>query len=449
MASEILGLFTSPEQYRAQQQQQDEQQALQYVGMNPFARSEYGAYLAGGQTGRGLSSLFGMEDPQLKKITMRQQMLTGAGGGPRINLNDPGSMLRAANVAQEQGDPEFAQYLIGAANDLAKNIADMRSKSATAAKTELSIAQEEKLRDELSNLGPTPTNEQVLAVVSKYGSPEKIMGVLQATQAAQANREARREETQLKIESKKEDLQAKIAADEKARQEKYDQDLKALELQLAGKKETQKLQQDFIASQKAADRENRKQAAELAKESKPLPSGIQKAEDADYDRATSAINLANEADKYVTNIKSGNIKFGIKDRLSITARSALGSNDPDVIARNDFERFKTTLINESLRLNKGPQTEGDAQRAIKELQSAESPSDAAKAIQKLRDLNAQTAKDLENSIKRRRANSKLPMPEIIFESPKFEPHVFTNADYAALPKGTVFIDPKGVRRKKP
>jgi hypothetical protein len=449
MASEILGLFTSPEQYRAMQDQQTQREAIQYAGLTPFQRADVSLYSGGKQLGQAVGSLFGMEDPQLRKISMRQQMLTGAGGNPRINLNDPGSMLRAANLAQEQGDPEFAQYLIGAANDLAKNIADMRSKSATAAKTELSIAQEEKLREELGNLGPTPTNEQVLAVVSKYGSPEKIMGVLQATQTAQANREARKEETQLKIESKKEDLQAKIAADAQARQEAFDRQMALARENNASREYQAKLQRDFLASQKEADRENRRAVAELAKESKPLPAGIQKAEDADYDSAQLAINLASDADKYLSNIKSGNIKFGIKDKISIAARSAMGSNDPDVVARNDFERFKTTLINESLRLNKGPQTEGDAIRATNELKAAESAADAGKAIQTLRDLNARRAKNLEESIKRRRANAKLAMPEMIFESPKFEPHVFTNADYAALPKGTVFIDDKGVRRKKP
>ena len=448
MASEILGLFTSPEQYRAAQDQQAQAAAIQYAGLSPFQRADVSLYTGGRQLGQAAGSLFGMEDPQLKKITMRQQMLTGAGGNPRINLNDPASMLRAAEVAQ-QFDPEFAQGLIVAANDLAKNIADMRSKSATAAKTELSIAQEEKLREELGNLGPTPTNEQVLAVVSKYGSPEKIMGVLQATQTAQANREARKEETALKIESKKEDLQAKIAADAQARQEAFDRQLALARENNASRESMAKLQRDFLASQKEADRENRRAMAELAKESKPLPAGIQKAEDADYDAAQAAINLATDADKYLTSIKSGNIKFGLKDRMSITARSALGSNDPDVIARNDFERFKTTLVNESLRLNKGTQTEGDAARAAKELQSAESAADAGKAIQTLRDLNARRAADYKNSIERRRANAKLPMPEMIFESPKFEPHVFTNADYAALPKGTVFIDDKGVRRRKP
>jgi hypothetical protein len=449
MASEILGLFTSPEQYRAMQDQQTQREAIQYAGLTPFQRADVSLYSGGKQLGQAVGGLFGMEDPQLRKISMRQQMLTGAGGNPRINLNDPGSMLRAANLAQEQGDPEFAQYLIGAANDLAKNIADMRSKSATAAKTELSIAQEEKLREELGNLGPTPTNEQVLAVVSKYGSPEKIMGVLQATQTAQANREARKEETTLKIESKKEDLQVKIAADAQARQEAFDRQMALARENNASREYQAKLQRDFLASQKEADRENRRLAAELAQASKPLPSGIQKAEDADYDAAQAAINLATDADKYLTSIKSGNIKFGLKDRISITARSALGSGDPDVVARNDFERFKTTLVNESLRLNKGTQTEGDAARAAKELQGAESAADAGKAIQTLRDLNARRAADYKNTIERRRANAKLPMPEMIFESPKFEPHVFTNADYAALPKGTVFIDDKGVRRRKP
>jgi hypothetical protein len=303
MASEILGLFTSPEQYRSMQDQQTQREAIQYAGLTPFQRADVSLYSGGKQLGQAVGSLFGMEDPQLRKISMRQQMLTGAGGNPRINLNDPGSMLRAANLAQEQGDPEFAQYLINASNDLAKNMADMRAKSATAAKTELSIAQEEKLREELGNLGPTPTNEQVLAVVSKYGSPEKIMGVLQATQTAQATREARKEETQLKLDQRKQELVDKAANDAQARQEKYDQDLKALELRFADKKETQKLQQNFIASQKEADRANRLAMAELARESKPLPAGIQKAEDADYDAAQAAINLASDADKYLSNIK--------------------------------------------------------------------------------------------------------------------------------------------------
>ena len=182
---------------------------------------------------------------------------------------------------------------------------------------------------------------------------------------------------------------------------------------------------------------------------KPLPATIQKAEDADYEAGQAAANLANDANRYLNSIKSGAIPFGLRARAFVGASNLVGSENPEVIARNDFERFKTTLVNESLRLNKGTQTEGDAVRAAKELQGAESAADAGKAIQVLRDLNARKAKDLQSSIIRRRSNAKLEAPEVQLEVPKFEPHVFTDADYANLPKGATFVDPKGVRRVKP
>jgi hypothetical protein len=448
MASEILGLFTSPEQYNMMQQQTARNQALQFAELDPFQRANFGIYQGAGQLAGAGARLLGGEDPQLKKITMRQQMLTGAGGMPRIDLNDPNSMLRAANAAQGF-DPEFAQGLISAANDLAKNMADMRSKTATAVKTELSITQEENLRRELGNLSPTATNEQILAVVSKYGPPEKILSVLQGAQTAEAERTRRTEESQAKLEQRKQELADKAANDAQARQEKFDRDLAIARENNASRAEQARLQREFLANENRQKALDRKALSDLTQAAKPLPPGIQKAEDADYEAATAAINLANDADKYLNSIQSGNIKFGLKDRLSITARSALGSNDPDVVARNDFERFKKTIINESLRLNKGTQTEGDAARATKELEGAESANDAAKAIQTLRDLNTRRAGDYVGSIDRRRANSKLAPVEVKLEVPKFEPRVFTNADYAALPKGTVFIDDKGVRRRKP
>ena len=180
-----------------------------------------------------------------------------------------------------------------------------------------------------------------------------------------------------------------------------------------------------------------------------MPPVIQKAEDADYEAGQAAANLANDANKYLNSIKRGAIPFGLKARAFVGASNLVGSENPEVIARNDFERFKTTLVNESLRLNKGTQTEGDAVRAAKELQGAESAADAGKAIQVLRDLNARKAKDSQSSIIRRRSNAKLEAPEVQLEVPKFEPHVFTDADYANLPKGATFVDPKGVRRVKP
>jgi hypothetical protein len=182
--------------------------------------------------------------------------------------------------------------------------------------------------------------------------------------------------------------------------------------------------------------------------SKPLQPVLQKAEEEDFDNGQAAINLANDAQKNLSSIANGTIKFGKLTGPSLAVQSAFGSENPDVVARNDFERFKTTLINESLRLNKGTQTEGDAQRARKELESAESPADAAKAIQTLRDINARRANDYRNSIIRRRTNAKAGDPEINLEVPKFEPYVFTATDYANVKPGQTYVDAKGVRRIK-
>lgn len=181
---------------------------------------------------------------------------------------------------------------------------------------------------------------------------------------------------------------------------------------------------------------------------KPLPPTLQKAEEEDFDAGQAAINLANDSQKYLNSITSGNIKFGLIDRARLAAQSATGSQSPEVVARNDFERFKTTLVNESLRLNKGTQTEGDAIRAAKELQGAESAADAGKAILTLRDINARRAKDYQQSIVRRRKNARVGDPEVNLDIPKFEPYVFTDADYAAVPKGATYFDPQGQRRVK-
>jgi len=188
---------------------------------------------------------------------------------------------------------------------------------------------------------------------------------------------------------------------------------------------------------------------------KPLPPVIQKAEDQDFETGQAAINLAADTNKYINSIKSGAIQFGPLNKASTTIRGAFGSESPDVTARNDFESFKTRLVNESLRLNKGTQTEGDAVRAANELRASDSAAGAGKAMQNLLDLNLRAAKDSDKSILRRRANAKLGAPEVTLEIPKFEPHVFGDADYAAFlkdkkyPSGTLFIDPVGVRRVKP
>jgi hypothetical protein len=392
MASEILGLFTSPEQYRAAQDQQTQNAAIQYAGMSPFQRADVSLYTGGRQLGNAVGSLFGMEDPQLKKITMRQQMLTGAGGGPRINLNDPGSMLRAANVAQEQGDPEFAQYLINASNDLAKNMAEMRSKSATAAKTELSIAQEEKLRDELSNLGPTPTNEQVLAVVSKYGSPEKIMGVLQATQTAQAGREARKEETTLRLEQQSKIEQEKIQAKKEAAEAEAER-----KRQAALEAAKNQRERDAINNQNKIEQERIRQEAksetraliEASKPPKTLSASLQKDETANLENIDKYDAQIKALEAPINNLtpdpktKKPLLELGPVDNLFNYGRNLLSQSNEKSRAFEELKSAIDTAVNIKVSAEKGVQTDKDVVRQANALIAASGKNDTKATRQAL------------------------------------------------------------------
>ena len=196
MASEILGLFTSPEEYQMRQQQAQQNRALQFAQLNPFEKASYGIYQGAGQLGQAAGSLFGVQDPQLRKITMRQQMITGAGGAPRINMNDPESIRRAALIAQEQGDPEFAISL----NDYARKaesemaLIQQRTKEGRAAATpkELQIAgARAELEDTVARLtadqAANPNNPDIARALAI--AKNTLAGLPVSTKTGEANKD--------------------------------------------------------------------------------------------------------------------------------------------------------------------------------------------------------------------------------------------------------------------
>jgi hypothetical protein len=133
MASEILGLFTSPEEYQMRQQQAQQNRALDFAQLDPMQKASYGAY----QAGRGLADiggrLFGMEDPQLRKISMRQQMISGTNplgsNLPALDFTDPVALRQASAFAlQRNRDPEFAQFLQKKADEVELNRATIQAK---------------------------------------------------------------------------------------------------------------------------------------------------------------------------------------------------------------------------------------------------------------------------------------------------------------------------------
>ena len=105
MASEILGLFTSPEEYQMRQQQAQQNRALQFAQLNPFEKASYGIYQGAGQLGQAAGSLFGVQDPQLRMISQRQML------SKEIDPSDPESIMRAARKAAQLNDQQFALTL--------------------------------------------------------------------------------------------------------------------------------------------------------------------------------------------------------------------------------------------------------------------------------------------------------------------------------------------------
>ncbi|XP_069176833.1 uncharacterized protein [Procambarus clarkii] len=178
---------------------------------------------------------------------------------------------------------------------------------------------------------------------------------------------------------------------------------------------------------------------------KTLPAGALKMEGENIATAYESAQLANQVDAQIKSIISNKLDFSPAKNVALSVSSAAGSTDPEVLAYNDFQQFKTKLVNDTLRLNKGTQTEGDAVRAANELTNARSTQDVVRSLQKIRDINAQAVSMQNQIVSSRRKSGGLtedrgyPAAEQI-PVPKFEPVIFTKQQYDKLPKGAVYLD---------
>ena len=118
--SQILGLFTSPEQYQANQMAQFRQQAANEVQLNPFQQAAIGMRQAGYQLGGGIGGALGGVDPQLQKIAQRQAL---AG---QLDPSNPQSYMQVAKMAADAGDQEFAIAIADAGRKAMSEIAKAR-----------------------------------------------------------------------------------------------------------------------------------------------------------------------------------------------------------------------------------------------------------------------------------------------------------------------------------
>ena len=182
MAEIVQSLFgVTPESYQMAQQQRADAQALRYAELDPFQQANYaigrGANMLAGAAGRAL----GGQDPELMRITMRQQI---AG---QLNPNDPASIERGIAALSQAGDTQGAMLLQGEYRKLVESNALVGQRSAAARASDASATRE--------RTQAVPTDIQVSRELANL---ETTLGALQVMEASPERDEAvRRVNSQL------------------------------------------------------------------------------------------------------------------------------------------------------------------------------------------------------------------------------------------------------------
>lgn len=182
MATNIVGgLFgVSPEQLMQQRQETDASNAFRYAQLNPLQQAKMSIYQGAAGLGRVAGGLLG-GDPELEKVSAIKQLSS------QFDLTTAQGMREFAGALQQIA-PNEAMMAAKRADELEQSSLTRQKTQADITKAELSATQEEKLRSELAALGPNAAEQDVISVVTKYGSPDKILQILQRSQDAKLRR---------------------------------------------------------------------------------------------------------------------------------------------------------------------------------------------------------------------------------------------------------------------
>ena len=498
MATIMDTLFgVSAERYQQERDAAAEAQALQYARLSPIERASLGVQRGAYGLAGALGGALGGQDPELQRRTQAQQILG------MIDPSKPETFDMAAQLAADRGDQQLAfglrmegdKYkqqaqerqlttlktedyltqrgrsmqaagLTNMANDLVGQLKntdgtineEVKAKLLSFPEGRAAISEQAKVLPSLRQLGASGTPEvnpfdlfvndpnipPSLKITAKqyqssfakgiYGTEEADKLVERLSTATQKATEY--QQTQDRLKQNQEQLDA-------YRQQGMANSQASLNLQ----RQQAELNADF-------KRQKLERDAEIAK-NKPLPANLSKSEEEDFDIAKDATNLATDAYNYINRVKLGEIKFSLKDRASIATRRAFGSEDADVVARDEYDKFIKRLTNETLRLNKGVQTNFDYENALKEIKTSESPTVVANTLNKLVELNSRRVQNANDSILRRRQNAGFGLPQVGVSVPKFTIQIVTQEDYNRFlanpkyPSGTIFINAKGEEMAKP
>ena len=448
MASEILGLFTSPQQYQQQQQDLARSRAMEYAKLDPFQQASaaigQGAYGLAGAIGGALGGV----DPQLQKITQRQQLLgmidpanpdsygqaiqaalqTGDQEAAFLLRNE---MMKVKQVAQEEqlnqlkvqdyltqrGQGMQATGLTNLANELVGQLKNPDGTINEEVKTKLlsfpqgraAISEQAKVLPDLRKLGAAGTPEvnpfdlfvndptipaALKTTAQQYKNSfnkgiysEEQTDKLVANLATAAQRSSEFQQTQTRL-----DQNSQIMNDLKRQGLETSQQYLALAQQQAGLNNT-------LKAQKIA------QDAEIAR-NKPLPVQLQRDESKDLElvdsltaRATSLLPAINSL-TVDPKTKKAPLELGPVNNLRYLGQNAAGNSTVESRAYAQLQRAVQEATNLKTDAAKGVQTDKDVLRFANELIAAFGANDTKTSLDALNNFYKSTVKAEENTKRR-------------------------------------------------
>ena len=388
--AEIVGsLFgITPDLYERQLVAQDQARAIQMANLAPGARGAAMIQSGAAQLGRGVGNLLGAQDPQLQLISARNQVAR------QLDQNDPNSFMRASQMLAQMGDTQGAMALADAGRKAQAELAliGQRNAAATAStaqagKVQLSIDQDNRLRSELSTLGPDATEDQIRAVLVKYGDPDKVLTALSSA-ATRAEDRASRERL------------AKDAADARIEAARIAADARLEAARQAGATQLQ------IAQLKAQNSRDLAALASSLKGPKVLPSALQKEEDKELELVDSLTARSEALQPAVASLtpdpvtKKSPLVLGPINNLRYQAQNAAGNSTPESRAYAQLQRSVQEATNLKTDAAKGVQTDKDVLRFANELIAAFGKNDTQTTLDALTNFVKSTDKARVNAQKR-------------------------------------------------
>ena len=448
MASEILGLFTSPQQYQQQQQDLARSRAMEFARLDPFQQANaaigQGAYGLAGAIGGAL----GGQDPQLQKITQRQQLLgmidpanpdsyaqaiqaalqTGDQEAAFLLRNE---MMKVKQVAQEEqlnqlkvqdyltqrgqgmqstGLTNFANELVGQLKNPDGTInEEVKAKLLSFPQGRAAISEQAKVLPDLRKLGAAGTPEvnpfelfvndptippALKTTAQQYKNSfdkgiysEEQTDKLVASLATAAQRSSEFQQTQTRL-----DQNAQIMNDLKLQGLETSQQYLALAQQQAGLNNT-------LKAQKIA------QDAEIAK-NKPLPVQLQRDESKDLELVDSLRARSDSLLPAISSLtvdpktKKAPLELGPVNNLRYLAQNAAGNSTVESRAYAQLQRAVQEATNLKTDAAKGVQTDKDVLRFANELIAAFGANDTQTSLDALNNFYKSTVKAEENTKRR-------------------------------------------------